>query len=299
MALTTKSSPPAQSANRHTQRRLWKAPTSAARWYWLIGSIVLYIGITVWYFYTLKTQQYPGPINDPLRLFGIIAYVLVLSTAAYSLRRRFLRNLPGRVQDWLWMHTWFGVASVLIVFMHENYARITHEYCPNLACVTDEYLATPALYALILLVISGVSGRLLDIWQTRRIAREASRNGVGIARKLEERLLELEYSIERYSAGKSDTFKTYCQQTLYTPYRANRSVPEVAAYEQNDFQRVQEALKTHAQLTQSLQRQRRARGIINGWRVIHIAVASISLLVISYHAVMELLSNVFHLIRAA
>lgn len=299
MALTTKSSQPAQSARRHTRRRLWKSPTSAARWYWLIGSIVLYIGITAWYFYALKTQQYPGPINDPLRLFGIIAYVLVLSTAVYSLRRRFIRSLPGRVQDWLWMHTWFGIASVLIVFMHENYARITHEYCPNLACVTDEYFATPALYALVLLVVSGVSGRLLDVWQTRTIAREANRNGVGIARKLEERLLELEYSVERYCAGKSDAFKTYCQQALDTPSRAARYLPQVAAQEQNDFQNVQETLEMHAQFAQSLQRQRRARAIINSWRTIHIAVATIALLVISYHAVMELLSNVFHLIPAA
>ncbi len=297
MALTTK---PAQQNNNHrTLRRLWKAPTSAARWYWLIGSVLLYIGITAWYFYTLKTQQYPGPINDPLRLFGIIAYILILSTAIYSLRRRFIRSLPGRVQDWLWMHTWFGIASVLIVFMHENYARITHEYCPNLTCVTSEYLATPALYALILLVLSGVSGRLLDLWQTRAIAHDASKNGVGIARTLEERLLELEYSVERYCAGKSDLFKNYCSQALHHSPRPARQIPQLAASEQNDLQDVQQILKRHADLTRSLQRQRRARLIINGWRTVHIAVASISLLVISYHAVMELLSNVFHLIMPA
>ncbi len=299
MALTTKSSQSAQNNDRHTLRRLWKAPTSAARWYWLIGSVTLYIGVTVWYYYTLKTQQYPGPINDPLRLFGIIAYILVLITAIYSLRRRFIRSLPGRVQDWLWMHTWFGIASVLIVFMHENYARITHEYCPNLACVTDEYLATPALYALILLVVSGVSGRLLDSWQTRVIAREASRNGVGIARKLEERLLELEYSIERYAAGKSEAFKNYCTQALQHLAHPAKSIPEVAASERNDFQHVQETLEKHTRLARSLHRQRRARLIISIWRAIHIAIASISLLIISYHAIMELLTNVFHLIKPA
>ncbi len=101
-------------------RRLWRAPSSRSRGFWLTSSVLLYVAITGWYIYTLKTQQYPGPINDPLRLFGIIAYVLVLGTAAYSLRRRFVRGLPGRVQDWLWMHTWLGIASVLIVFMHEN-----------------------------------------------------------------------------------------------------------------------------------------------------------------------------------
>ena len=295
MALTTKTAQ--QNNDRHTLRRLWKAPTSAARWYWLIGSIVLYSGVTAWYFYALKTQQYPGPINDPLRLFGIIAYILVLSTAIYSLRRRFIRALPGRVQDWLWMHTWFGIASVLIVFMHANYAGITHEYCLNLGCVTIEYLARPALYSLVLLVVSGVSGRLLDSWQTRVIAREASRNGVGIARKLEERLLELEYSIERYSAGKSDAFKNYCTRALQA--RPARYVPEVAASEQNDLQRVQETLEKYGRLARSLHRQRRARLIISIWRSIHIVISTISLLIISYHAIMELLVNVFHLIKPA
>ncbi len=296
MALTTKPSQPLQS---QTLRRIWKAPTSVARWYWLAGSIVLYIGITVWYFYTLKTQQYPGPINDPLRLFGIIAYVMVLSTAIYSLRRRFMHNLPGRVQDWLWMHTWFGIASVLIVFMHENYAYITHQYCMNLSCFTMEYGATSALYALIFLVVSGITGRLLDNWQTRVIAREASSNGVGIVRTLEERLLELEYSIERYCAGKSDGFKNYCKQALHGTATKALYTPEIAGHEEKDLQRVRETLLLHSQMAQSLQRQRHARFIISLWRSVHIVLASLSLLIISYHAIMELLANVFHLITPA
>ena len=294
MALTTK---PTQSPQ--PLRRIWKAPTSVARWYWLASSIVLYIGITAWYFYALKTQQYPGPINDPLRLFGIIAYIMVLSTAIYSLRRRFIHNLPGRVQDWLWMHIWFGIASVLIVFMHENYAYITHEYCLRLSCFTTEYFATSALFALIFLVVSGIVGRLLDSWQTRVIAREASSNGVGIARTLEERLLELEYSIERYCAGKSDAFKDYCKQALRGVSGTTKYIPDIAGHEQKDLERVLETLTIHKQLGQSLQRQHRARFIISTWRSIHIVLASLSLLVISYHAIMELLANVFHIITPA
>ncbi|GAC1358399.1 MAG: hypothetical protein NVS2B12_16540 [Ktedonobacteraceae bacterium] len=298
MALTTRDPETAQ-PQRHTLRRLWKAPISAARWYWLAASIALYIGISAWYFYTLKTQQYPGPINDPLRLFGILAYVLVLGTAIYSLRRRFIRSLPGRVQDWLWMHTWFGIASVLIVFMHENYARITHEYCLQPGCLRDEYLATGALYALILLVVSGIAGRLLDNWQTRIIAREASGNGVGISRTVEARLLELEYSIERYCAGKSDDFKSYCARAMRGRTRRANGAPEVMAHEQSDLQRVQETLTLRARLTQSLHRQRRAQNIIVVWRGVHIVIAILALLIISYHAIMELLANVLHIIIPA
>ena len=76
--------------------RLWKAPTSRARWYWLALSIILLSGIIAWDIYTHKTQQYPAPIDDPLRFFGILAFILVLGTAAYTLRRRFVRSLPLR-----------------------------------------------------------------------------------------------------------------------------------------------------------------------------------------------------------
>src|SRR5438876_8118490 len=78
-------------------RRIWRTPASRAKWFWLAGSIVVYGGIYLWFY--LASQQDPAqvaPGNDPFRLFGIMAYILVLSTAAYSLRRRFVRSLPGK-----------------------------------------------------------------------------------------------------------------------------------------------------------------------------------------------------------
>src|SRR5581483_1243619 len=113
-----------------------------------------------------KTQQFPGPLNDPLRLFGILSFVLVLGTATYELRRRFARGLPGKVQDWLWMHMWVGIAAILIALMHENYTYITHDFCQNAGCLTDAEAGGGALLALIVLVLSGIFGRWLDIWQT-------------------------------------------------------------------------------------------------------------------------------------
>ena len=135
--------------------RLWKVPTSHARWYWLCASIILFVSIVVWYIYAHQTQQYPGPFTDPLRFFGILAFILVLGTAAYSLRRRFVKSLPGKVQDWLWMHTWVGIITVLIAMLHEDFGYITHDYCQNAGCLTDTYFAGSALLSLILLVISG------------------------------------------------------------------------------------------------------------------------------------------------
>jgi hypothetical protein len=290
MALATKPSSP-------TQRRIWKAPITKAWWLWLLVSLLLYGIVYALYLVAIKTQQFPGPFNDPLRSFGILAFLLVLSTAAYSLRRRFARGLPGMARDWLWMHTWLGISALLIAFLHENYTHILHDYCQNASCLTQSYWGTSALLALILLVLSGILGRLLDTWQARVIARDASKNGVGIARALQEQILELEYTIERLSAGKSEQFKAFCLQALEVPGSVPGKMPTLEPGEQADFQRAYETLVARDSLAQSLQKQKRARTIIRSWRSVHITLACVALLIILFHGVMELLANVLHIIR--
>ena len=116
MALQTQTPPEQQPV-----QRIWKAPLSWASWLWLLASLVIYGGVYVWFLNGLKTQKYPGPTNDPFRLFGIVAFALVLIVAAYTLRRRFVRQLPGKVQNWLWLHIWVGIISLLVAFLHVNY----------------------------------------------------------------------------------------------------------------------------------------------------------------------------------
>jgi hypothetical protein len=290
MSLATKSS-----ASVRTQGRIWRVPISKARWYWLAASMVLYVIILVWYLFAIRTQQFAGPFNDPLRLFGIVAFILVLATAAYALRRRFVRGLPGKVQDWLWMHTWVGIITILIALLHENFAHVTHDFCQNLTCFSNSYWGTAALFALLFLVVSGVVGRLLDMWQAHIIASEASTNGVGIVRALEERILELEYVVERLCAGKSEPFKQYCMQAIEGNATA---VPSLTPNEQVDFQRAYETLTTRSSLIASLQREQRARQLIRTWRTVHMVLAGLALLIILYHSSMELLTSVFHVIPA-
>jgi len=186
-----------------------------------------------------------------------------------------------------------GIAAILIAFLHENYDHILHDYCSNLSCFSQSYFGTSALYALILLVISGIVGRLLDLWQAHIIARDASTNGVGIVQALEERILKLEYTVERLSAGKSEPFKAYCLQALDDAVTGRlEGNPPIPPQEQTDFQRVQQTLVDRARLVASLQQQKRARLIFRTWRYVHIALAVLALLVIIYHAVLELLTSV-------
>jgi len=195
------------------------------------------------------------------------------------------------------MHTWVGIAALLIALLHENFTHILNNYCQNLSCFTNAYWGTTALLALAVLVLTGVIGRLLDTWQARTIASDASANGIGIARALEERILELEYEIERLSAGKSEPFKAYCLQALDAGASLNAPMPPLDARETSDFQRAYQTLQSRQQLALSLQRQQRARLIIRVWRYIHITLACLALLVITFHAVMETLTNILHVLH--
>ena len=287
MALTTK--PPLQE---RAIRRIWRTPGSRFNWIWLGVSLAVYGGIYAWYVHAIRTQQYPGPYTDPLRLFGIVAFCLVLVVAVYSLRRRFKRTMPGRVQNWLWVHTWFGVCSILVAFLHENYANILRDFRFTQMRFSEAAFGMLALYALVLLVASGIIGRLLDGWQAHVIAAEANSNGVGIVQAVQERLHELELTIERFSAGKSAAFKLYCSEALGRKTSLPEMLPVLAPEELGDFERVYEVLMQRAYLGRSLQRQKRARLIIRAWRYVHIPLACAALAIIGYHSVIELIKMV-------
>jgi len=280
-----------------SQRRNWRKPGTKAKWLWLAASLLLYGGVSGWYFYALKTQKFPDPGNDPLRIFGIIAFSLVVVVMGYSLRRRFLRVLPGHVQDWLWLHTWFGITSILIAFQHVNYQNVLRGYNFTLRHFTSSDGGVSALYALVLLVISGIIGRLIDVWQAHAIAVEARRNGVGIVQRVEDRLQELGLLIERLSAGKSEGFKAYTEKALKTQRKWKGPLPQCDLSEEKDFERVCEALGTRVELLRSLRRQQRALSVIQLWRYVHIPLACLAFAIICYHSLLELLKMVLSLIK--
>src|SRR6185312_4784224 len=151
MAILSKPPVEARSA-----RRIWKTPVSLFNWLFLAGSLVV-LGIVV--LLARTTRADPDPNNDPFRAFGITAFVMILLVAAYTLRRRFVRRLPGKVQNWLWLHIWFGIVSVIIVCIHENWQNITQEISFMGERFTEAAYGTTALYALIRLVLTGVVGR--------------------------------------------------------------------------------------------------------------------------------------------
>lgn len=276
-----------------TVRRIWKAPGSRWNWFFLVSSLLTLGWVYFIYRAAIATQQYPGPYNDPFRQFGIVTFVLVLLVAAYTLRRRFVRRLPGKVHTWLWLHIWFGVISVLIAFMHDNYQNVTHDFAFDANRFTEASFGTSALYALVVLVGTGVIGRLLDLRQARVIATEADMNGVGITRSVKERLHDLTLTIERLNAGKSPQFKQYCEEAMRRNEQRLQVPPLLPARETADFQSMCVTLEEYATLTHSLHRQQRAQAIMRTWRSIHIPLACAALMIIAYHSLIELWKMLF------
>jgi len=296
MALQAKQPPPPTNTPMPGQQRPWKVPVSKSWWIWLIITIVVYIAIFALY---RPSSSIPnlGAADEPFLLIGVFAFILFLATVAFSLRRRFARGLPGKAQDWLWMHTWVAIITLLVTFLHENYDHVTHAAPLDLIhCATDSHFGVIALYSMILLVMSGIVGRLLDVWEARIIARDASTNGVGIVQSLKKRILELEYVVERLSAGKSEMFKQYCMQAIDSVDAMLIAPPPIAPAEQRDFQRAYQTLTDRSRLVQSLQHQEQARSIMRIWRYIHIGLGCFVLVVLLYHVSAELLSHVLHML---
>jgi hypothetical protein len=294
MAITAK--PPIKSA----AQRIWHTPTSRAALYWMIFAVGYTALFYILYLILLhvKTRFITGPFFDVIFRCGVMSYIMILGVAAYSLRARFFHGMPWKAQNWVWAHIWVGIASVMLALLHGDFRYILHFGCDGFSCVTQEYMALPSLYGLIFLVLSGIVGRSLDWWQTRVIAQDASTNGVGIAKAIPARLVELEYIVERLNAGKSDAFKSYCERAISAIGVLPQDVPPIPPDEQADFQSAYTALAERARLAASLQKQRQARTIFKTWRRIHMVLVPVILLIISYHGIAELIRVLLGLIHA-
>lgn len=294
MSTTTQPHPQQSSAQKGAARRIWRAPEARTRWLWIPIACILSAVIFIWYRSAVAANPYASAFVDPLRLFGIVAFALVVLSAAYTLRRRYVRGLPGMAREWLQMHIWLGLTSIFIALMHENFVLLSD--CINVRCVTQYTAGTSAFIALVVLVATGLLGRLLDIWQARVISHEASTNGVGIVQSIEEQLPKRRAQIDRLQAGQSDTLKRYCQGVLDRGSIPARP-PEITSREERDFHQLNAALIAYIELERSLKRQRRAKLVMRGWRYVHITVATGALLVIGLHSGIELLKLAFELLK--
>ena len=74
-------------------------------------------------------------------------------------------------------------------------------------------------------------------------------------------------------------------------------IPTIEPREQADFEQAYAALEDHARLAASFKKQNRARSIFRVWRRVHMMLVPLMLLIVTYHAVLELIVNVLHLAK--
>lgn len=265
-------------------RRLWTVSVSKSWWWWLLLSIVTYAGMHLWFLQRMRhvsPHQIPG--TGPMSIFGWLSLALMALATAYTLRRRYLRMLPGQAQDWLWMHIWVGAISALVALLHANYDHIFYNINLSLPSLLSGDAGPLSGYALVLLALSGVVGRLLDRGYARVMSREATTNGVGIPQAVERRITELEAMIERLSAGKSGAFQQYCHRAMQESGTLPAPSPPLASQEQADFHRMVEVFADRTRLLHSLSQQRRATQIMRWWRIAHITLAIFTVLIVCLH----------------
>lgn len=279
-------------------RRFWHVAVSWAWWLWLIVSLLGALALSLWFVQRMRhvsPTQEPG--TGPMSIFGWVALLLMFVVTAYTLRRRYMRGLPGQMQNWLWMHIAVGTVTGLATILHANFDHVLSDFCLTPSCLLSGDAGPLSGYALLAVVVSGLFGRLLDRWQARIMTWEASTNGVGIAQAVEVRLQEVAMLIERLAAGKSEVFQQYCH-ALCT--RFPKVQPLVSPTEQETLQQVGQLGATWARLSGSLHRQQRARTLMYWWRVIHIALAVVAILLVCLHvglAISPALLRRLHLTR--
>jgi hypothetical protein len=279
-------------------RRIWRVTASWAWWLWLIVSMLGTIALSLWFVQRMRhvsPTQTPG--TGPMSIFGWVALLLMFLVTAYTLRRRYMRGLPGQMQSWLWMHIGLGTVTGLATLLHANFDHVLSDFCFTPSCLLQGDAGPFSGYALLAVVVSGLFGRLLDKGLTRVITHEASTNGVGIAQAVEARLREVEALIERLAAGKSENFQEYCQALLAGFPKAQ---PLVLPTEREDFQHIGELGRKWKDLSASLHRQQRARALIRWWRVIHITLAVVAIVLVCLHvglAISPALLHRLHLTR--
>jgi hypothetical protein len=95
---------------------------SSRRELWLslvaLGAITgLYLGVSL----RLGVPEARGLFGHSL---GILGFTLMIATETlYSLRKRAMRRVPGRMSDWLQFHIFTGIVGPYMVFLHSAWAN--------------------------------------------------------------------------------------------------------------------------------------------------------------------------------
>lgn len=298
----------------------WKTPRGEKGYPWLFWHVgpswsagllvtLLVIGISgafyVWYSHSGNDTAPDSAAGYCYAIMGLICFAL--AATLYTIHRRSHNTAAGQLNAILNWHIFFAVMGLALLLMHSF---------GNFEAKSGTY----ALYSLIALTVSGFVGRALDRFVPRLMAMEVDKvltaqgedRVEAILQGLQARMLhqraygprtpspDIEVQTRQRLSTTSDRLFLRGEQTWHAPwdleYIALEAPQEVGQRKESHYHfapipagslmpEAQEHIEALQLLHQAMQREQFYRYIIRYWRVVHIALAMLTIGLIIWHLI--------------
>ena len=218
-----------------------------------------------------------SPINVTLALAAVLLFTV---SGFYLLRKRLFQEefslLRASMQSWLWAHVYLALFGTWLILLHAGYSLFTLD-------ITSGKLA---LLALIGSVGTGLLWRMVYAFVPRRAASVVGNYSEAASRKEAEHLA---VEIEKSSAGRSARFHELKNWLVAAPQprreveRAQQSLPPE---EQHAFWQLAALADKRHQSLLRIHGQRRYLRILQGWRLLHVPLTVLFIVLIPIHVIL-------------
>ncbi|MET0791975.1 MAG: multiheme c-type cytochrome [Polyangiaceae bacterium] len=210
-------------------------------------------------------------------LLGLSSLALCALAFFYSLRKRGLQErLPfGRstMTAWLWAHVYFGVLSLVCAALHAGYGLISLQFSAGKL----------ALFALFVVVVSGLVWRVIYAVVPRLAAREVGNYSAGTSTARAE---SISIEIDKLTAGGSARFhelKAWALAGTPSDIQIRQAAASLPNEEQQRFIDVTALSLVRRQALERARKQTRYGRLLQGLRIAHVPFSLLFLAAVPAH----------------
>ncbi len=254
-------------------RNVW--PSRSFSWRWIAAIVVFSAAIATASLFYLQSGQPARGYTFWGYVLGILALVASVVAIAYPLRKRWfqelLRIVPGRMQDWLWLHMTVGISALVLAGFHSGW---------NLKLSWGSV----SFVVLIFLVLGGIYGR----WRYQTVARKVPElvGNLSLA-DTQENLADNELELETLSAGRSRAFKNSVLEILDlqagNKFEWEALIAQLVEDEQARAEELVQLGQERAELLERYKLQRKIKWQLGGWRLLHLPLTLLFPIAIGLH----------------
>ncbi|CAN5684753.1 hypothetical protein BH23PLA1_BH23PLA1_24600 [soil metagenome] len=129
---------------------------------WVILTVALGLGLGGWYFLaSIGQPEWPGGGSTVGLILGIVGGLIILFEFLLWPRKKKRTWRVGRVKHWMAAHIWFGLLCLPLLILHSGFRL-------------GESLSTVLMVLLVLVVLSGVWGLLLQQFLPRQMLEDVT-----------------------------------------------------------------------------------------------------------------------------